>query len=152
MQNDHSRHTALLTLVVPSQPSMAPVVDALVTALTTGLEFDNGMRDDVVIAVNEAVHNAIYHGNRCDSRKPIQLVFRCHPSALTVWVKDQGQGFNPAALPNPRSPENLLQEHGRGILLMKALMDEVDFQSTGERGMTIKLVKRREVNRLKVGG
>lgn len=84
--------------------------------------------DLVVLAIREALINALLHGNRCDPEKTIAIsVALKDDGGLFVSVKDSGSGFDPNALPNPLSAENLLSKHGRGIFLMRQFMDEVEF-------------------------
>ena len=59
---------------------------------------------------------------------------------MTIWVKDEGAGFNPGAVPDPTAPPNLMRDSGRGILMMRAFMDEVDFVPW-KRGMSVRMIK-----------
>ena len=82
----------------------------------------------IAVAIREALSNALIHGNRYDVEKPITIsVTIKDDGSLFVSVKDFGSGFDPNALPNPLAVENLLRNHGRGIFLMRQLMDEVEF-------------------------
>jgi serine/threonine-protein kinase RsbW len=84
--------------------------------------------DLVVLAIQEALTNALVHGNRCDPEKTITISVSIRDDGgLFVSVKDSGSGFDPNALPNPLAMENLLSNHGRGIFLMRQFMDEVEF-------------------------
>ena len=82
----------------------------------------------VEFALREALNNAVIHGNGMDDGKSVEICCRCD-SETGVWlvIRDQGKGFDPTAVPNPLAPERLQAEHGRGIHLMKSLMDEVSF-------------------------
>jgi serine/threonine-protein kinase RsbW len=76
--------------------------------------------------------NAIVHGNQQDPRKCVYVRSRCTTDGeVSITIDDEGQGFNSDAVPDPTSPTNRLRTHGRGIYLMKTLMDEVDFQQGG---------------------
>lgn len=98
------------------------------------------------MAVREAVINAIVHGNRNDPAKLVFIDFAIHSAPdsieLLVSVRDQGAGFDPAALPDPLAPENLLKTSGRGIFMMSQFTDEVSFQRAVEGGMEARLTKR----------
>jgi serine/threonine-protein kinase RsbW len=86
----------------------------------------------VKLALCEALNNAVVHGNAMDPKKLVEVRCRCEREK-GVWlaVKDQGKGFDPAAIPNPLAPEGLQVEHGRGIHLIKLVMDEVSFERGG---------------------
>lgn len=100
----------------------------------------------VGLAVRECVSNAIIHGNRSDPRKRVFMEFTTsppvNPTELTVSVRDEGKGFDPGALANPIDSEHLLNPGGRGIFLMRQLMDDVSLQPSGEGGMEVRMVKR----------
>lgn len=96
--------------------------------------------DDISIAVTEAVNNAIKHGNKEDSTKSIKIVFEVETDRIKIRIKDEGKGFQLEEVKDPRKIENLLKDDGRGILIMKALMDEVKVLS-GNEGNVLQLVK-----------
>jgi serine/threonine-protein kinase RsbW len=86
---------------------------------------------DVEIALREALANAIIHGNHEDPGKHVHVHCRCEPREISIAVKDEGRGFDADAIADPTAPENHGSIHGRGIYLMKALMDEVRFEEGG---------------------
>ena len=86
---------------------------------------------DVEIALREALANAIIHGNHEDRRKHVHVTCRCEPDGVSIAVKDEGKGFEINHVPDPTSPANIGSVHGRGIHVMKALMDEVRFEDGG---------------------
>jgi serine/threonine-protein kinase RsbW len=86
---------------------------------------------EVEIALREALANAIIHGNHENSGKHVHVRCRCEPSEISIAVKDEGRGFDIDTIPDPTAPENQGSIHGRGIYLMKALMDEVRFEEDG---------------------
>ena len=86
---------------------------------------------DVEIALREALANAIIHGNHENPRKHVHVRCRCEPSEISIAVKDEGRGFDLNKIADPTAPENNGSIHGRGIYLMKALMDEVRFEDGG---------------------
>src|SRR6185503_9545922 len=109
-----------------------------------------GLDDDAIhwvgVAVRESVINAIRHGNRNDESKRVFVEFHSAPageeSALTIFVRDQGEGFDPETVANPLEPDNLLKSSGRGIFLIKNFMDEVHLKRAPEGGMEVRMVKR----------
>jgi serine/threonine-protein kinase RsbW len=86
---------------------------------------------DVEIALREALANAIIHGNHENPRKHVYVRFRCEPDAVSFAVKDEGRGFDLNKITDPTAPENTGAVHGRGVYLMRALMDEVRFEEGG---------------------
>ena len=100
----------------------------------------------VGVAVRESVINAIKHGNAGDRAKRVHVEFmpveRTGTAGLAVRVRDEGLGFDPAAIPDPLAPDNLLKSSGRGIFLIRSFMDEVDLRHAPEGGMEVLMVKR----------
>ena len=93
---------------------------------------DDETKSDIELAVREAIANAIVHGNQKDPRKRVYVKSRCtRDGEVSITIEDEGQGFKSDAIPDPTAPNNVLRTHGRGICLIKALMDEVDFQQGG---------------------
>jgi serine/threonine-protein kinase RsbW len=99
--------------------------------------------ESIGLAVREAVANAIVHGNRCEPEKTVRIFIALYENCdLLIIVKDSGSGFDPSRLPDPLAAENLLANHGRGIFLMKQLMDEVDF--TFDHGTEVHMRRQRQ--------
>src|SRR5260370_42377672 len=117
---------------MPSEiKAISPLVDRLMR-LIEGSHCAAGEEPAVELALEEALNNAVVHGNRVDPHKLVQVRCRCDTGkGVSLVVKDQGQGFDPNAVPNPLSAENLSADHGRGIWLMKVAMDEVSFERGG---------------------
>jgi len=98
-------------------------------------------RDNVAISVTEAVNNAIVHGNGGITSKKVYVEFTVSGNELKISVKDEGGGFDPSKLGNPLAPENLLKESGRGIFILKALIDKVNF-TFSSKGKIITMFKK----------
>jgi len=96
--------------------------------------------DDISIAVTEAVNNAITHGNKNNESKSIEISYKNEKEKIIVYVKDNGVGFEIDKISDPRMSENLLKDSGRGILIMKSLMDDVVVTSDNH-GTEVQLVK-----------
>jgi serine/threonine-protein kinase RsbW len=109
-----------------------------------------GLDDDALhwvgVAVRESVINAIKHGNAGDERKRVYVEFtaleRESPPGMAIRIRDEGKGFDPAAVPDPLHPDNLLKASGRGIFLIRSFMDELRLQPAAEGGMEVVMVKR----------
>jgi serine/threonine-protein kinase RsbW len=117
-----------LEKVIPSDPTL---LNDAVAEITAALDCA-ACWDDVEIiglVVREALANAIVHGNHCDPEKTVSISVAVNEDCdLLMSIKDSGAGFDPSGLPNPIAAENLLAPHGRGIFLIRQLMDEVDFK------------------------
>jgi serine/threonine-protein kinase RsbW len=91
-----------------------------------------GEEPAVELALREALNNAVVHGNRLDAHKLVHVRCRCKVGeGISLIVSDQGQGFDPRTIPDPLTVENLEADHGRGIHIMKLVMDEVSFEQRG---------------------
>jgi serine/threonine-protein kinase RsbW len=117
---------------MPSEiEAISPMVEQLMALIATwccvgGDEFA------VELALREALSNAIIHGNRHDPNKLVEIRCRCERGkCVCLVVKDQGKGFDPNIVRDPLGPEGLQAEHGRGIHLMKVMMDEVSYRCSG---------------------
>jgi serine/threonine-protein kinase RsbW len=108
--------------------------------LIEGSHCITGEEHDVELVLREALSNAVVHGNQLDAHKLVHVRCRCKVGkAISLIVSDQGQGFDARTIPDPVAVENLEAEHGRGIQLMKLVMDEVSFQ---QRGTEVHVCKR----------
>lgn len=112
--------------------AISPFVDTLMH-LIRKCKWVAGNEEDIEIALREALANAVIHGNHEDPEK--QVYVGCHGGIdeVSIVIRDEGQGFDSGDLPDPTASENIKSSHGRGIYLMKTLMDEVRF----ERGGTV---------------
>lgn len=130
-----------IQLIVPSRIESLSVINAVAEEVTNQLDMDEQSRNAITISVVEAGTNAIEHGNRYDSTKPTEVVFRQENGALIILVRDQGAGFDLDKLRDPLAKENLFAERGRGVHILRAFMDEVDFEFKAGRGTECRLVK-----------
>src|ERR1700722_17981478 len=111
--------------------SISPVV-GWVMRLLGELEFTAGKEFEIEMALREALANAIQHGCKGDPAKKIECsVTGDRQQGITIVVRDPGSGFDPASIPSPDADSNLHSEHGRGIFLISALMDEVTHEQNG---------------------
>jgi len=118
-----------------SFPSQVQVISQFVDQLMPFIlhfRSADGSEIDIETALREALTNAVVHGNRENPSKHVYVECRCHTDGeVSITVRDEGPGFDTSAVSDPTTPENRLFEHGRGIYLMKALMDEVWFEESG---------------------
>lgn len=95
----------------------------------------------IKLALEEAVTNAFRHGNSADPSKRIIVRYRITASSIEIEVEDEGPGFDPTVVPDPTLPENIDRPHGRGIMLMRAYLDDVEYQ---KGGCAVRMVMRRK--------
>jgi serine/threonine-protein kinase RsbW len=131
-RNAHSVPFVELRQSLPSTvAAISPFTDQLMRFILHFRSGD-GTEADIETALHEALANAVIHGNGGDSRKRIYVTCRCYTDGeVSITVRDEGRGFDSSALTDPTCSENLLFTHGRGIYLIKTLMDEVCFEEGG---------------------
>ncbi len=95
----------------------------------------------VVTALREALANAVRHGNRSEPERKVMVDYTVDTSAVRIRVEDEGEGFDPATIPDPTDPENLLRPSGRGIFYMQQFMNHVEFGQGPNGGTSVMMVK-----------
>ena len=110
--------------------------------LIEGYELPEETRHWILMALREALANAIKHGNAQDLGKRVHLEMEVADDTLKIRVRDEGPGFDPKGVADPLAPENRLKTSGRGIFYMKTFMDEVAFRQVDGGGMEIRLSKK----------
>jgi serine/threonine-protein kinase RsbW len=127
-------------------PSDAVVGRQLLDDVLRQLESMHWGRHDIFgvhLAVDEALVNAIYHGNAQDETKRVRFSCRLSPQRIRVEIADEGPGFDPDALPDPTAPTRIGYPGGRGVLLMRAFMSRVEFR---DHGSCVVLEKERDLS------
>lgn len=127
------------TLDIPSELPAAREAELRVLDELKKHTYDETATFAVKLALEESLNNAIKHGNGYDPSKKIRVEFDVDSRRVAITVTDEGGGFDPASIPDPRTDENLEKPSGRGIMLIKAYMDDVRFN---ERGNQVHMVKR----------
>jgi serine/threonine-protein kinase RsbW len=111
----------------------------------TGFASAAGFADDALfgidMAVREALANAVKHGNLLDETKRVEITLVSLDEALEIVIRDFGEGFDAAEVPDPTNPENLLKASGRGILFMHNFVDKVEWTRHPQGGMVVKMTK-----------
>jgi serine/threonine-protein kinase RsbW len=115
-------------LVLTSNPKQVGKVEKFLEKINARLKLDEAQFNKLLVAVTEAVNNGIIHGNKRDPAKKVVVTCIVNRAALVIRVEDEGPGVNPDALPDPLAEENLMRENGRGVFLMRSLMDAVAFE------------------------
>ena len=133
----------VVELTIASQLEYIDLVTTLTDNITSMIGFDEESAYWINMAVRESVANAVEHGNKYDQQKSVDIRYTIGVDALRVTVRDYGEGFDPATLPDPLDPNNLLNPAGRGILYMRTFMDSVEYAQHPEGGMIVSISKRR---------
>jgi len=129
----------------PSKAENINLAEKLIDELCEKHNVHEDHYGNILIAITEAVNNAIHHGNKLDPEKSVTLGYSVDGDKLSVLIADEGPGFDFENLPDPTEPENIEKPHGRGVFLMKALADEVQFEQNGaEVEMVFDLSKKAE--------
>lgn len=121
-----------ITVTIPSNLEELTTIEKLSNDIADKMGLSEDQHDNLSIAVTEAVGNAIVHGNKKDPKKKVRIQVEIKKDRVKIAVTDQGKGFKPDELADPLDPENLLRESGRGIFILKALMDDVSWKFTDE--------------------
>jgi len=124
---------------IPTELTAARKVEERLLSEVARHGYGEASRFAIKLAVEEGLNNAIKHGNRQDPKKSIEVSFDIDGSRAVISITDEGLGFDPALVPDPTADENLEKPCGRGIMLMRAYMDEVRFN---DRGNQVCMVKR----------
>ncbi|MCC5829744.1 MAG: ATP-binding protein [Phycisphaeraceae bacterium] len=128
-------------LVIRSDRSEAADVEEKITELARQAGFRDSAVFAIRLALDEALANAIHHGNREDPAKKVTIQVAIDDEKLVLTVADEGAGFKPCQIPDPTIEENLERPNGRGVMLMRAYMTEVNFNEVGNQ---VTLIKRRD--------
>ena len=130
--------TTLKFVIASEYPEGRRVQDRILDELVRR-QYDPAATFAIRIALEEALINAIKHGNQFDKSKKVRVRAKISDEQADISVEDQGPGFNRASVPDPTAQENLERLHGRGILLMEAYMDRVQWSRGGRR---VRLIRR----------
>lgn len=132
-----------IALSINSSFKFTELVASVTDSITQIVGFGEEEAHWIGLSVRESVINAIKHGNKLDNDKKVEVKFVICEDEITIYVRDYGEGFDPARIPNPLEPTNLLNPNGRGIFYMRTFMDEVMFSSHPQGGTVVKMLKRK---------
>ncbi|MFM8848782.1 MAG: ATP-binding protein [Cytophagales bacterium] len=121
-----------IRIEIPSLSENIRMIESFIDNAKEKYHLNDDIYGNIMIAVTEAVSNAIKHGNRNDSSKNVVLSLSLAEGLIKFKVEDEGSGFDYHNLPDPTTAENLEKPGGRGIFLMKHLADEVEFADNGK--------------------
>lgn len=120
-----------IQIEIPSLSENIRMIESFIDNAKERFHLNDDIYGNIMIAVTEAVNNAIKHGNRNNPKLNVALSLLLEKDLIKFRVEDEGMGFDYHHLPDPTAPENLEKPGGRGIFLMKHLSDEVEFQENG---------------------
>ncbi len=125
-------------ITLRSTPRSIKRVEGYIQKISRAVDLDEIQLHKLMVSLTEAVNNAILHGNRSDPERRVCVTCEVLPGWLLFEICDEGKGFHPEFVRNPLKEENLKKESGRGIFLMRTLMDKVEFEHLPE-GMRVRL-------------
>jgi serine/threonine-protein kinase RsbW len=137
-ESNNNRH--LRTVVIDSDTAQGQRIQADIVALAQSCEYSEPELFAIRLAVEEALVNAIKHGNGSDPSKKVHIEYEISLDEVRIRIEDEGPGFDPATVPDPTDPEFLERPCGRGLMLMRHYMSFVQFS---ERGNAVEMMKRR---------
>ncbi|MBN8703843.1 MAG: ATP-binding protein [Bacteroidetes bacterium] len=118
-------------LLISSKTENLVLVEKLINEVCQEHKIKEDFYGNILIALTEAVNNAILHGNKGNPGKNVSINYTSQPDSITFTIKDEGDGFNYDTLPDPTAPENIEKPNGRGVFLMRNLADKVEFLDNG---------------------
>jgi len=119
------------SLVLETDLEEVARAEDVVLEATEQYGYDGADRFAIKLALEEALANAIKHGNRMDPTKQVTVEFQVDPRQIRISVCDQGGGFDPGNVPDPTLDENLEKPHGRGVMLIRCYMSSVEYNQAG---------------------
>lgn len=120
-------------LLIPSKAENIVLVDKLVDDVCDLFDITEEIYGNIIVALTEAVNNALQHANKANPDKNITITFRVKDDVLCFTVKDEGMGFDFNSLADPTDPQNIEKPTGRGVFLMKHLADNIVFEENGTK-------------------
>lgn len=121
------------TISISSKAENIILVEKMIDSVCSSFNINEDFYGNILVALTEAVNNAIYHGNQSNPNKHIEISFKASPDLVSFIVKDEGSGFSYSNLPDPTNPENIEKPNGRGVFLMRNLADNVSFEENGSK-------------------
>lgn len=120
-----------MNLRITSRTENLTKVEHMIDSICDRFRVDEDHYGNMLVAITEAVNNAINHGNKRNPDKYVDVAFKTDGKNMTWQIQDEGEGFDPDNIPDPTAPENIEKPDGRGVFLMKSLADSIEFQNNG---------------------
>lgn len=128
-----------MELIISSCNKQVKTVSSKILEVLNGKGVDETFLFDLRLACEKALINAVKHGNKSDPQKTVTVRYEIIPEGVTISIIDQGEGFDYESVPDPRTVKNLLRAGGRGLFLIRKLMDKVEFNDSGNQITMTKL-------------
>jgi serine/threonine-protein kinase RsbW len=138
------READLIELVLPNDLQSAKRAEQRILDRLAGCRYDPEVTFAIKLALEEALTNAVRHGNDNDASKQLVVRYAVDPQRTIIMVRDEGHGFAPTRVPDPTRDENLERPSGRGLMLMHAYMTRVHFNQAGNEVWMLKRNPRRK--------
>jgi serine/threonine-protein kinase RsbW len=129
-------------LTIPSRLEEMEAVHALIAEAVREYKLNSEMAHWIELTISESMINAIQHGNKADPAKQATLKISSSGDAIEIIVEDEGKGFTLDRIADPTDKANLLKPSGRGILIIRSFMDEVDLSQREGGGCRLRMVKK----------
>ena len=129
------------TISIPSNLEYLSVVDEFIEGILRGFGADESIIADIAISVSELLNNSINHGNKSNAELPVTIIIDKDGQDVSITISDEGAGFDPTEIADPLAEENLLKNTGRGLFIVKALMDTVEVKAT-DKGTSTTITKK----------
>jgi len=121
------------SILIESKIENIHKIEKIIDEVSEEAKINSEVYGKMLIATVEAVNNSIVHGNKEDESKSVKVDFKVDEDHVSIFIEDEGPGFNFYNVPDPTTPENIENIHGRGVYLMKHLADDVIFHGKGNR-------------------
>jgi len=128
-------------VVIPSDPAQARVVQDRIEQLLVERHLSERDLFGIKLALEEAIVNAMKHGNQMDRNKTVRITYKVEPNRFEVIITDEGPGFDPEDVPDPTEFENLERPCGRGLLLMRHYMSDIRYLGRGNQVIMSKVFR-----------
>lgn len=115
--------------------------EEIVVRAARSVGFDEDEQHQIGIAVRESMVNAVAHGNRYSARKKVHLLVSGGKAGIVIEIDDEGKGFDMDEVPDPREGDNILRQSGRGLLMIRAFMDELEIKRREPQGTHVRMAK-----------
>jgi len=128
--------------IFPSNPALLPNIEEFVKEIIATTKLSAQKKINLELALAEAAANSIIHGNKSDKNKNIEITVELSERKIIIKIKDEGKGFTIKNVPDPTEKENIYKNSGRGLHIMKALIDNLEYnfsQSGTETILTINI-------------
>jgi serine/threonine-protein kinase RsbW len=128
------------TVIIASNLVAAREVEEQILKETERMGFSKECGFAIRLALEEAIVNAHRHGNQSDTSKTLTISYNVDHDRMVVRIRDEGTGFDPEGIPDPTQPDRICLPNGRGLMLMRAYLDELHFN---DKGNEVTLIKER---------